>query len=132
MEQIIAQTAAQRWRRYRMDDYVMKSNIAAIIELMFRDAPDNIKYMAVEEIAKLPSVQPETHDKRTETHECDYIINQPNFNAILKTGFEQTLKIVRAEGCKWCASFHTEPWEMPCRECARNYKDCYRRLTNGE
>ena len=47
---------------------------------------------------------------------------------------DELIKIVQAwidrqeaDGCKECAFFDNEEWEMPCRSCKRACKDYWRR-----
>ena len=35
-----------------------------------------------------------------------------------------------ADGCKGCAFYNREEWEMPCEKCKRNTKDYWRRAEN--
>ena len=49
----------------------------------YAESPNDFEgYMEI--VKKLPSAQPETHDKRTETHECDLISRQAAIDAVAK------------------------------------------------
>ena len=56
-------------------------------------------YETVRAIKAIPSVQPETHDKRTETHACDCISRQAAINAPVR---------MVSEGIEWIPVYHVE------------------------
>ena len=55
----------------------------AAIEACIR-VQEHHAYDEIEEIKALPSAQPETHDKRTETHACDLISRQAAVDALTR------------------------------------------------
>ena len=77
----------------------------------------------VERIKGLPSAQPETHEKRTETHACDLISRQAAIDAVLRAE-----ALVRAYGYRYAADAVRElPSAQPdivyCRECRYRYPE---------
>lgn len=40
---------------------------------------------------------------------------------------EQAIEQCKADGCSGCAYMSVEEWEMPCRQCARNCRDYWRK-----
>ena len=86
---------------------------AAIDAVIKRDA--NCGIDSAEVIKALPSAQPETHDKRTETHSCDYIS---------RAGVEQTV-----EDNILCYTHSDRPIDQdPDTECHRAIRTALRTL----
>lgn len=73
-----------------MDDLISRQSAIDVIEKIFPADPMRNDYtqgitcgaaLATEYIKQLPSAQPETHDKRTETHACDCISRKEAIDA---------------------------------------------------
>ena len=75
-------------------------------------------YETVRAIKAIPSVQPETHDKRTETHACDCISRQAAINAPVR---------MVSEGIEWIPVYHVEqlpsaqPEIIRCKDCKHHH-----------
>ena len=69
-----------------MSDFEKCINASDLIEWIIETDPDwcvgSVRCI-IDHIDKMPSAQPETHDKRTKTHSCDLISRQAAIDAIL-------------------------------------------------
>ncbi len=45
---------------------------------------------------------------------------------------EQAIEQCKADGCSGCAYMSVEEWELPCRQCARNCRDYWRKAAVRE
>ena len=70
--------------------------IDALAEELYHNEEDY--RTAVKAIGGLPSAQPETHDKRTETHECDLIGRQEAIDAVAKWFHDDVFGITESDG----------------------------------
>ena len=74
-----------------MDDLISRQSV---IDKLKREekifySPAGLKYL-IGAVRDLPSVQPETHDKRTGTYACDLISKQAAIDAVKKNTFRLT------------------------------------------
>ena len=58
------------------EDTISRQAVIEINRSYHGQMPNEVNHRIWKEINELPSAEPETHDKRTETHACDLISRQ--------------------------------------------------------